>query len=222
MDSPSAAQCIAELEFKSSVLGVRLRRERIVVALDKVVYVYNFSDLQVLQQVETAPNPHGICALSVRDDIIVAAPGQHLGHVFVGHDQPVGAGVTISAHSGAIVALALSMDGSLLATASEKGTLVRVFNTASGRKLKEVRRGADTADIYSLNFSHDNTLLLVCSNKGTCHIFGLDEAGNRQSSCVLAHPLSFNLLFFFSSSSHTSILVQTEAAEGSPSCILCK
>ncbi len=59
----------------------------------------------------------------------------------------------ISAHTGQLAALALSGGGRLLATASEKGTLVRVFSTADGTKLQELRRGADPACIYSIAFS---------------------------------------------------------------------
>lgn len=42
----------------------------------------------------------------------------------------------ISAHNTPLVALTLSMDGKRLATASDKGTLVRVWNTADGQLLQ--------------------------------------------------------------------------------------
>ena len=42
----------------------------------------------------------------------------------------------ISAHNTPLVCLTLSMDGKRLATASDKGTLVRVWNTADGQLLQ--------------------------------------------------------------------------------------
>jgi hypothetical protein len=42
----------------------------------------------------------------------------------------------VQAHSTSLACLALSLDGKLLATASERGTLVRVFNTSDGTKLQ--------------------------------------------------------------------------------------
>ncbi|KAJ1811855.1 Phosphatidylinositol 3,5-bisphosphate-binding protein [Coemansia sp. RSA 2598] len=80
----------------------------------------------------------------------------------------------IAAHATAISALAVSADGSMVASASQKGTLIRIFDTMSGRLLNELRRGVDRADIYSIAFSPDNTRLCVSSDKGTVHIFNLD------------------------------------------------
>ena len=48
--------------------------------------------------------------------------------------------------------MALNSDGSLLATASDKGTLIRIHNTLDGALVQEVRRGSDKAEIYSIAF----------------------------------------------------------------------
>ncbi|KAJ2548366.1 Phosphatidylinositol 3,5-bisphosphate-binding protein [Coemansia sp. RSA 1933] len=97
----------------------------------------------------------------------------------------------IAAHATAISALAVSFDGAMVASASEKGTLIRIFDTLSGRLLHELRRGVDRADIYSIAFSPDGTKLCVSSDKGTVHIFNLEfnqNAGNRPSSGTAPLP----------------------------------
>lgn len=47
----------------------------------------------------------------------------------------------IIAHESAVTCLALNIQGTRLATAGERGTLIRIFDTNDGTKLAELRRG---------------------------------------------------------------------------------
>jgi len=92
----------------------------------------------------------------------------------------------IPAHNNAISQLALNSEGTRLATASEKGTLIRVFDTATGAKLHEFRRGRNNATIQCISCSKDSTAICLSSDKGTIHIYHLSESKdndtNRHSS----------------------------------------
>ncbi|KAH7666801.1 WD40-repeat-containing domain-containing protein [Dioscorea alata] len=167
------SRCIGELSFRSEVRAVRLRRDRIIVVLDHKIFVYNFADLKLVHQIETVPNPKGLCAVSQQQgSLVLVCPGGQKGQVRVEH---YGARKTkfIMAHDSRIACFALSQDGQLIATASTKGTLIRVFSTADGTLLQEVRRGADRAEIHSLAFSANMQWLVVSSDKGTVHVFSL-------------------------------------------------
>lgn len=167
------SRCIGELSFRSEVKSVRLRRDRIVVVLAQKIFVYNFADLKLLHQIETVANPKGLCEVSqVSGSMVLVCPGLQKGQVRVEHYASKRTKF-IMAHDSRIVCFALTNDGRLLATASSKGTLVRVFNTLDGSLVQEVRRGADRAEIYSLAFSSTAQWLAVSSDKGTVHVFNL-------------------------------------------------
>jgi hypothetical protein len=170
-------RCIGELSFRSDVRGVRLRRDRVVAVLDKKVYVYNFADLKIVDHIETVPNPRGLCALcSHLDHNVLACPGRQRGQVRVDlyHLQKT---TVIPAHESELMALALNQDGTLLATASERGTLLRVFSTHTGKLQYEFRRGAERAVIQSIAFNPTSTFLACTSDKGTIHVFKLGTPG---------------------------------------------
>jgi autophagy-related protein 18 len=79
----------------------------------------------------------------------------------------------IQAHKTPIAALALNATGTVLATASDKGTVVRVFSVPDAKKLWQFRRGSSSAHIFSMNFNLTSTLLAVSSDTSTIHIYRL-------------------------------------------------
>ena len=169
------SRCIGELSFRVEVRAVRLRRDRVVVVLEHKIYVYNFADLKILHQTDTVANPLGLCALSpTQDSTVMACPGLNKGQVRV---ELYDLGVTkfISAHDGELAQLQLTLDGALLATASEKGTLIRVYDTATATLMHEFRRGADRATVYSIAFAPGKDFLAVSSDKGTVHVYVVPE-----------------------------------------------
>lgn len=188
------SSCIGELTFKSDVKEVRLRRDKIVVVLDTQVYVYHFDKLELIHKFETVPNPLGLCALSpLGDNCVLACPAVQKGMVRVERLDQTNRdkkNFFIPAHDSGLACIALNNDGSLLATASEKGTLIRVFETENGTKVNEFRRGADRAAIYSLSFSNDSEFLCSSSDKGTTHIFSLKERKNRRSTMSMLGPVA--------------------------------
>lgn len=64
-------------------------------------------------------------------------------------------------------------DGTLLATASDKGTIIRVFSIPGAHKLYQFRRGSMPSRIFSMSFNNTSTLLCVSSATETVHIFKL-------------------------------------------------
>jgi len=54
------AQLLGEIVFRTPVLGVRLRRDRLIVVLENYVCVYALYQLRLLEKINTMPNPTGL------------------------------------------------------------------------------------------------------------------------------------------------------------------
>lgn len=79
----------------------------------------------------------------------------------------------IQAHKTPISQISLNSTGTLLATASDKGTVIRVFSVPGAQLIGQFRRGVSPAKIYSISFNAVSTLLSVSSDTETVHIFKL-------------------------------------------------
>eukprot|EP00771_Trimastix_marina_P000520 gnl/Trimastix_PCT/1540.p1 GENE.gnl/Trimastix_PCT/1540~~gnl/Trimastix_PCT/1540.p1 ORF type:complete len:364 (-),score=52.89 gnl/Trimastix_PCT/1540:30-1121(-) len=89
----------------------------------------------------------------------------------------------VDAHNSPIAALTLNKEGTSLATASIKGTIIRIYNTSTGSKINEFRRGLSKTQIYSIAFSADSSLLCVTCGRGTIHIFATSSPMSSKSFC---------------------------------------
>ncbi|CDI97880.1 WD40 repeat domain containing protein [Echinococcus multilocularis] len=185
-----------ELTYGSDVRAVRLRKDLIVVVFVNAVKIYTFGSCpELLYQAETASNPQGLCHVCQNpENPIIAFPGRRVGMVTL-VTSPLTASTTtappphhVSAHQNQLVALTMSADGEQLATASQRGTLVRVFDTRSCDLLYELRRGSNAAFITCIAFDHATAFttrrLAVASDHGTLHVFFLDplEKGTSWSA----------------------------------------
>lgn len=180
---------VGELRSKTEVKGVCLRRDIIVMVLEYQIYVYTCDKLRVLFTQPTNANTKGLCALASKSDPwILCCPGQSQGsvRVQVGQDDHDPTHV-FCAHQTPLAALALNASGTLVATASENGTVVKVFQTSNGQLLYRLRRSARPATISCLVFRKDDRFLGVSSSSSTVHIFKLDSslatAEGASSSC---------------------------------------
>jgi len=97
----------------------------------------------------------------------------------------------IMAHQSNIRFITLSQDGKFIATCSEKGTLIRIYNTDTKHLVKELRRGSDEAIINWICFNQDNSHLLCRSKKGTIHIFHTDYKEERKQNNKLLYVTSY-------------------------------
>jgi hypothetical protein len=175
------------MEFHSAVRAVRLTRTRIVVVLTGHVHVYAFSSPPTrLHVFETYDNPLGLVAISARTLVF---PGRTPGQVQL-CDLTSGNISIIPAHTTPLRAITISPQGDLIATASEKGTIIRVYSAQNCSLVCELRRGIDKAVVYSLGISPSSHRLAVTSDKRTLHVYELPHHGRPAQGTAASRPSS--------------------------------
>ncbi|KAG1653338.1 WD repeat domain phosphoinositide-interacting protein 2 [Nymphon striatum] len=167
---------ICSYSFTSTILSVKLNRDRVIVCLRESLYIHNIKDMTVVHTISDTPtNPNGLCALSIdSENCFLAYPGSStVGEVQIFDAKNLQGKLIIPAHDNPLAAMQFDSYGKKIATAS--GTVIRVFDVIDGSKLMEFRRGMTRcADIYSLSFSNDSKLLCASSNTETVHVFKLE------------------------------------------------
>ncbi|XP_037708123.1 WD repeat domain phosphoinositide-interacting protein 2 [Drosophila subpulchrella] len=167
-------QDICNCFYPSEILCVRMNRQRLIVCLAESIHIHDIRDMKILHSIENiAPNEQGLCALSLNSHLAFPVC-QTSGELRIFNANKLRTGMTIRAHDTPLSALAFSPSGSLLATASERGTVIRVFCVKNGQRVQEFRRGVSCVRIASLVFSASGDFLCASSNTETVHVFKID------------------------------------------------
>lgn len=200
---------ICHLCFEALIYGVRMSHRRVVVLLREEVHILDLKTMKRLHVIDRAPSPWidptvaSLCsdaecgylalpmglagshhALGAESGSAQISTGGSRGEEKIGlvslvdtHTlRPVG---VLLAHRSPVQALALNITGHMLATASSKASVIRVFAVPSLETLCVFRRGASPCRIFGLNFSRDSQFLCAAASSGTVHVF-------RQSEQMLA------------------------------------
>ena len=167
---------ISKLRFNDNIISVRLRNDKIIVLTRNKFYAFNMNNLITMGIIDTFDNPLGIIGISNGDNdkLIFGFPYESQGHVFIGNiSQKCEKICIVNAHNSKIACIAINKEGTLLATASDKGTLIRIFTINDGQKISEFRRGNTTVEMNCLTFDPNNKFIGCSSNVGTIHIFSI-------------------------------------------------
>jgi len=177
---------ICQLSFSSNITMVKLNRKRLVVLADQL-YIYDISNLKLL---------HSIDAIS--SHLFTLSPGQESLIAYTNHSNSVllfdsikleHLGV-MSPHQSGISLMTFNHSGTLLATASDRGTVIRVSSVPSGEVLHQFRRGSYPAKISSLEFDLTSSVLAVGSDSDTIHVFRLAAPSVAKPKSLLASVTS--------------------------------
>lgn len=183
--------------YSNTILSVKLNRKRLIICLEDQLYIHSLGeDLDVKWVIRNIPaNPTGLFALSpLEERCYLAYPAsQKNGEVQIFDTVELKNKILIPAHDNPLAALSFNHQGTMLASASEKGTVIRVHNVDDGQCLYEFRRGyARCVDIYSLSFSSDSLFVATSSSTETVHIFKLDQTKEQSAASMMPNQSSWS------------------------------
>ncbi|OAF70645.1 Autophagy-related protein 18 [Intoshia linei] len=166
---------ICNYSYPSAIVAIRMNRLRLVVCLESSLHIHNIRDMMILHTIkETSPNPNGVFALSndMNQSLLAYPSSIDSGTIQLFDTTNLRASIAIAAHETAVTAICFNNANTLFATASIKGTIIRLFDVSSGKKLYEFRRGVKRCvNIQDLRFCLDGDLICSSSNTETVHIF---------------------------------------------------
>lgn len=186
---------IKNIKVKNSLIAIIGKKKIKIFYFNSLEDIMNYKDIDTIN---TPDNKSGIFSMNIdQKKHIIAYPTKNVGEIMIktylrkkNSDDESDTKITskteaIPAHQSEVTAMSLDPKGEILASVSQKGSLIRLFDTATGAFIKGLRRGNDSADIYSINFDKTSQYVLITSNKGTVHIFNIGK------SKVVKNPKSF-------------------------------
>ncbi len=195
-------KAVGEVTMRLPILSVNIQRDKLIVVVESKVYCYNLHNLTKIVHLDTHINPLGLCCVvrtptpttpvvsatsTVSDgDCVVVTMGVDTGTIQIVKFSSVAAiaaggeaiqvPIIIPAHTSGISALAVHPCGTLVASASKDGTIIRVFRVATKEKIHEFRRGKNPVNLLSLEFNSSGDHLLCSSDSGTVHLWVVEGA----------------------------------------------
>ena len=168
-----------EFKLTSSVKNLKLKKDKIIIVCEQRIYVYNTEKYKLIETIETHKNEVGCIGLNTDPDSTVMgypiSPEGFIKVKFYENSQEL----DINSHDALINCISINSDGSLVATASNKGHIVRIFCITNGQFIEEFRRGKEKATINNISFDEYSNWMGVCSERGNVHIFSMGSVWQK-------------------------------------------
>ena len=173
-DKKDRDNIIGELRFNTNILNIKIKMDRLIGVCQSKIYIFNLNTLETIDMFDTFDNINGIVGFSPGELIsVLAFPYDSKGKVRIVNFNSLSQPPIIAAHESRIASLSVNRNGTLIATASDKGTLIRIFDVKDGKLLIELRRGSKNAEINCIIFDEFNKYVACSSDTGSIHIFSI-------------------------------------------------
>jgi WD40 repeat protein len=138
---PSKHPLCQEKKQIVTILSHSLTSNSLAVVSEENIFLYDQKN-ELLRTFKTCANPLGLVSFVYdknTEKCTLAFPGEKKGHIQLVNITNDFSTMSFKAHEGALRVLTLNKKGTTVASASENGTLVRLFSTDDGKQLHEFR-----------------------------------------------------------------------------------
>uniref|UniRef100_A0A7E4UM91 WD_REPEATS_REGION domain-containing protein n=1 Tax=Panagrellus redivivus TaxID=6233 RepID=A0A7E4UM91_PANRE len=176
---------IVDITLDSAIIGIKFTDSCLVVIQERNIQLFDPDSFQWIHTEATEYNKRALVAVAVdQRSKVLFYPGRQVGTVKISDVQKADkllykAPSIIRAHENGLTHIVLNTHSTIVATASESGTVVKLFETQTLKLLHTLHRGADTCRLDSLRFSNDAKFLNLSSDKGTIHVFYLGHGAPK-------------------------------------------
>ena len=171
---------LSQLDFKDDIIEIVLRPEYLLVVLSCSVCLYDIKNRVTHLELITCINPYGAADISLSTEThLMCVCGLTEGDVKIIELNEEHDPLNFKAHNHQISCVRFSPNASILVTAGQTGTIIRLFDTVTGSLLTVLRRGKLPQRIVSMAISNENEYIVVVSGSGTIHLF---DGSNRKKN----------------------------------------
>ena len=188
----NAQKVISELRFCENILNFKLRRDKIFIVCKCKIYIFTLETLEGIDIIKTCENINGAFGISYNySNAIFAYPSLQKGKIQIKNDKNNN-DIIINAHEKNIAIIKLTFNGNLMASATEMGTIIRIFDTKNGNLIKELRRGKEKTLIKDICFDENDVLMAASSSRGTVHIWSISDNLNEDMKIIKDNKLELS------------------------------
>ena len=163
--------------IKKQVIELKLTSDKIIIACEKLIYIFNAKSFQLIDIIETGKIEEKLIAVSYKERDIIVYPSKENknGKLTIKNYKTSNYLYLNPTSDGKISHICLSFDGKFLATVINENK-IKIFLTETGENLDQLDRKEQLGDeITSISFSGKRNYFLMSFSKGIIPIWSMKK-----------------------------------------------
>ena len=177
---------IYKLLIKKKVLNLEITSDKIIVACENNIYIFDLKYFQLIDIIKTGNNPKGLFGISFRKRNILVYPSveEIYGKLTI-KNYDTKKYIYLNPHENDIINFTLSYNGNYLATQSNKDKMIKIFDAKTGNCLDKLSFADEKInEIRCISINPKNNYLLLSCKKGFIPIWSLKKAKDLIGSII--------------------------------------